>query len=368
MSKNTNSVVFCPNSGGKTVFADAMPNIKTDDRWVSINRRDEKRLIVATYDWEKVETTHTGEEFLDLRLNLKTKNPFLKKEDIKNLNKYLFFFDVQIVQTNETQIIDLKFKKGRQRSKTVDIKFVSSSEHEFIKGAVFLLGYVNSKFNLIIDDPVELASWQNENFYVSLFEKTCKSKNKKIFLTHRHSLFEKVLTAQKNCKNITFYVFIDNCFLTVDVSGYRQKNIFQKMFEGRIAFEAIKHFAKNSDDALLSFLYQKSQTKYNAISSEKEKLLTEAYSIFNNWNTQNNDFFEYIKMKFSFLFILREAIIDSFQKNIQSLNLWKENKRMTLRKTMEEKKWNELGLSTDDKEMKNLFLMSVNSPLHFNEN
>ena len=83
MSKNTNSVVFCPNSGGKTVFADAMPNIKTDDRWVSINRRDEKRLIVATYDWEKVETTHTGEEFLDLRLNLKTKNPFLKKKILK---------------------------------------------------------------------------------------------------------------------------------------------------------------------------------------------------------------------------------------------------------------------------------------------
>ena len=335
--------IFAPNSSGKTLFAESLTSFKNDKSYHLI---DSNSLESFLKDETKIQKSITNSsKNWNLEIQKLESESFLYENDISFINAFISIrvHNMQIQNTTKGRLYlkDLIIKKGHKKFKMNELhklkKEISASEFELFRLMIFVSGVYNSKQNIVIDDPIEVSSWENERMFISflecLFNKD--SDTRIILLTHRISLYKKLIGLHRKSKSgdkkSAYFYFIDYfpfpvekydpTFLDLLPKNIIDKNEIVKRMHledlySRIYFRKIGETkqeqtknmikenwilcSKESDN--LKGLYKETTKAIKSISYEK-------LDFYNKTKVENMDLFGYISLKFLFINILRNSII-----------------------------------------------------------
>ena len=323
--KLNNKFIFAPNSSGKSKFSDFfIKNIFKNQEFQIFKKENLKSIIkykLKTFIpmYENKDKTFILKEKQEEYLNLEIEDrQFLKvtKNDIDYIN---LIKDLILKSKN------FKFSlKNSQKLK----KFISSSEYELTISMILIASFFNLEKNIILDDPIEFASWENEKFFVEFISYLLKkeSKTRIIVFTHRFTLFSKFLEIHKeaiinkgaiNSINPDYIYFMDDIpfwlndlnpdFLTwIILKELHQKNIVFK----RIYLEEIykKQYFKSIGEDIDSQNLSNQQKEY-VLDYEKATNEMKNNINFKISNDCSLDMSKFIDNKYNFINSLRNSIL-----------------------------------------------------------
>lgn len=197
----SNLLLFAPNASGKTIFAESKVDssvqaifsskietaISTLEKQNSFKHVGPKVLSIA----EQRKTNNS--DLLDLEIKEESSEIILSKEDIIFLNDNFKIFGIYVVNdAKKVNIFEVKFRKSKEVWKITEKLGLSSSEEKFIKTFTLACSYLSSGIDVILDDPIEFASYSIERLSLELINKLAKRFNKRkiTVLTHRISVFQ----------------------------------------------------------------------------------------------------------------------------------------------------------------------------------
>lgn len=327
----SNKVIFAPNSSGKTLFAESFINMSQDDYQVISKDNIEKIIKKATRLESNLKTEKSSNDTLNLNLKLgKNVKPHLTTENVDYLNDFFSGCGIRIINTgNLIEIQDVIIKKGlksfslgKEGISTLKTKIgISSSEYEIIIISILMFGFSNTEKGIILDDPIEMASWENEEKFCELFS-NLKGTSRKILLTHRLSLFTRLIGKNKELKRKIgkhtfendYYYFMDgipylinkdetNALNAIAINNIKGNKIIERMTREKIRF-FLTHESLPTTQNLENFKIENSQA-INDIGELKSGISEPNFDNFINLNL-----FEAISLKIICFTVIRNYFIE----------------------------------------------------------
>lgn len=242
-----NKIIFAPNGSGKTIFSESttLLDVASNDTFVIINKNNFLKLIEKLNKSSSKFKSKGDDGSFDLSL-VSVAIPKILKSDFDEVNKRLNFLGIKIDEKCNGNLNELIFKKSKAKINfnASNLKYesimrelqLSSSEFEYFILVVLLFSHKNIDATLILDDPIEFASFSNENRFIELIS-SLKFEKGFILLTHRISLFELLISSWRNFKhkigkyNIkpSFYYLMDIQLYSIDFElGNFTENLYLK--------------------------------------------------------------------------------------------------------------------------------------------
>ena len=221
-------VIFAPNSSGKTIYAESFIDITNTKENTCINKWTINNFLANHNIIDN--PTFRGDSW---NLGI-SKSPFLSKEQIIRLNDLICVTGARINlnnlrDKNELELKNLELIKSRKKAKFGNTSIekmmreigLSASEIETILIYIFMTAYSNVSDRIILDDPIEYASFEFEDKFVNFIEEL--NDVKITILTHRAFLFNRLLSLRKHFRNkkkiANFFYFLDDWPYLVESSS-----------------------------------------------------------------------------------------------------------------------------------------------------
>ena len=327
-----NKFIFAPNSSGKTGFSRSLSSVKNvpKENIYQLFKKENLKLIIKN-EFKTLVPTPIDDNKNDWNLEIKNRL-FLKinKDDVNYINSILKMKkrDLKIIQKEDEILIkELILKSGNSifflKNSEKLKNFTSSGEYELIILMILITSFFNLEKNIILDDPIEFASWENERIFIEFISYLLKKKSKTriILLTHRFTLFSRFLGIYKkatiNSIKPHYIYFIDDIPFWIDDlnSNFLTWNVVKELYEKNVVFKRIyleevykKLYFKSIGEDINSKNLCDQQNKY--VSDYKKA----TNDMKNNINFKiNNDcssnMSKFIDNKYNFINCLRNSIL-----------------------------------------------------------
>ncbi len=243
-----NKFIFAPNSSGKTGFSRSFSSVKNvpKEKKYQLFKKENLKLIIKN-EFKTLVPTPIDDNKNDWNLEIKNRL-FLKinKDDVNYINSILKMKkrDLKIIQKEDEILIkELILKSGNSifflKNPEKLKNFTSSGEYELIILMILITSFFNLEKNIILDDPIEFASWENERIFIEFISYLLKkeSKTRIILLTHRFTLFSRFLGIYKkatiNSIKPDYIYFMDDIPFWLDDlnSNFLTWNVVKELYE-----------------------------------------------------------------------------------------------------------------------------------------
>ncbi len=287
---NNDKIIFAPNSSGKTLFAESMVKFETKGEIVLINKKNLlnhfKPTTINDSIFQPLKKAKDSQNNWDLSLSSKRRGPFLNKGDLIYLQDFFKAYKI-LFPKNETPINEFWIKKSHKKiifSKDflsineIQTKLeLSSSQCELLIVSVLILSFKNTTAKIILDDPIEMASWENEIKFREFLRHVSKKTTISFYiLTHRITLFKNLISlnkvlSKKNVRPSYIYFMDDIPYWINDMStSFLTKGIFKKLISENKIFERIVRESLRNNYQVLST--QKSSLEHKADHKNDEEI------------------------------------------------------------------------------------------------